>query len=68
MTETSHRPWELPSHPWMLAMHWHDPLFMHWPVPCEALRAAIPPSLAIDTFDGTAWIGVLPFRMTGVRP
>lgn len=68
MSETSHRPWELPSRPWALAMHWHDLLFMHWPVPCDALRASIPPSLVIDTFDGTAWIGVVPFRMTGVRP
>ena len=56
--ETSHRPWKLPSRPWVLAMRWHDLLFMHWPVPCEALRPAIPPSLAIDTFDGTAWIGI----------
>jgi uncharacterized protein YqjF (DUF2071 family) len=68
LTETSHRPWELPRRPWVLAMRWHDLLFMHWPVPCAALRASIPPSLVIDTFDGTAWIGVVPFRMTGVRP
>jgi uncharacterized protein len=40
---------------------------MHWPVPYDALRALIPPSLALDTFDGMAWIGVVPFRMTGVR-
>jgi uncharacterized protein len=68
LTEKSHRPWGLPEQPWVLAMHWHDLLFMHWPVPCDALRAFIPPSLAIDTFDGTAWVGVVPFRMTGVRP
>jgi uncharacterized protein len=68
LPETTHRPWELPSRPWMFAMRWHDLLFMHWPVPCQALRASIPPSLLIDTFDDTAWIGVVPFRMTGVRP
>jgi len=67
-TETRHRPWELPRRPWGLAMHWHDLLFIHWPVPYDALRALIPPSLTLDTFDGTAWIGVVPFRMTGVRP
>jgi len=27
----------------------------------------IPPPLAIDTFGGQAWIGVVPFRMEGVR-
>ena len=68
ITETSHRPWELPRRPWMFAMRWHDLLFMHWPVPYAALRPLIPPALALDTFDGAAWIGIVPFRMTGVRP
>jgi uncharacterized protein YqjF (DUF2071 family) len=49
-------------------MRWHDLLFMHWPVPATTLRDWIPPSLMVDTFDGTAWIGVVPFRMSGVRP
>jgi hypothetical protein len=31
------------------------------------VRPRIPPDLSIDTFDGRAWIGVIPFRMTGVR-
>jgi uncharacterized protein len=67
-TETSHRPWELPNRPWVFAMRWHDLLFMHWPVPFDALRPLIPPSLTLDRFDDMAWIGVVPFRMTGVRP
>lgn len=49
-------------------MVWHDLLFMHWPVPVETLRPLIPERLAIDTFEGNAWIGVVPFRMTGVTP
>jgi uncharacterized protein len=68
LTNTAHRPWELPSRPWMFAMRWHDLLFMHWPVPAPALRAAIPPALTLDTYEGTAWIGVVPFRMSSVRP
>jgi uncharacterized protein len=47
---------------------WHDLMFMHWPVPVEQLRPLIPPSLHIDTYDGQAWIGVVPFRMSGIRP
>ena len=31
------------------------------------LRSHIPADLAIDTFDGQAWLGVVPFSMTGVR-
>ncbi len=45
---------------------WHDLLFAHWPVPARALRALVPPSLAIQEFDGTSWVGVVPFRMSGV--
>ncbi len=47
---------------------WHDLLFMHWPVPIESLRPHIPPSLTIDTFDGQAWIAVVPFRMSDIAP
>jgi uncharacterized protein len=51
-----------------LTMEWRDLLFAHWPVPAAALRPLIPPSLDVDTFDGTAWLGIVPFRMTRVRP
>lgn len=68
IAETAHRPWALPARPWALAMQWHVLLFMHWPVRPEALRRYIPPSLEIETFDGAAWLGVVPFQMKGVRP
>ena len=49
-------------------MEWHDLLFMHWPVRAESLRPLIPTSLELDTFDGSAWLGVVPFDMRNVRP
>jgi uncharacterized protein YqjF (DUF2071 family) len=49
-----------------MRMSWHDLLFAHWPVPAELLRPHVPAALPLDTFDGAAWIGVVPFRMTGV--
>ena len=49
-------------------MRWQDLLFMHWPLKEEVLRPLIPPALALDTFDGSAWLGVVPFGMSGVRP
>ena len=49
-------------------MRCHDLLFAHWPVPAHSIRPLIPGVLDIDTFDGSAWIGVVPFRMSGVRP
>ncbi len=48
-------------------MEWRNLLFMHWPVPSESMRPLIPPSLDLETFDGTAWIGLVPFEMTGIR-
>ena len=63
-----HRPWPLPPSPWVMAQTWCDLLFAHWPVPAAALQALLPPTLPLDTFDGQGWLGVVPFRMAGVRP
>jgi len=49
-------------------MNWHDLLFMHWRVDHDSIRQMIPQPLEIDTFDGSAWIGIVPFRMTDVAP
>jgi uncharacterized protein len=68
LSRTEHRPYPMPAGPWVLFMSWHDLLFMHWPVHEEALRSLIPPALHLDTFGGSAWLSVTPFRMTGVRP
>jgi uncharacterized protein len=61
------RPWPAPSASWLIEQKWHDLLFMHWPVPTAVLRPLIPASFEIDTHDGSAWLGVVPFRMSGIR-
>ncbi len=48
-------------------MRWTDLAFLHWPVEPDALRHLVPRELDIDTFDGQAWLGIVPFRMEGVR-
>lgn len=50
-----------------MVQEWHELLFMHWRVDPHQLRPLIPAGLEIDTFDGSAWVGVVPFRMSGVR-
>lgn len=65
---TEHRPYPLPERPWVLRQSWTQLLFAHWPVPSDALRALVPDSLAIDTFDGLAWIALVPFAMRRVAP
>jgi uncharacterized protein YqjF (DUF2071 family) len=57
-----------PSQKWIMKQTWNDLLFAHWPVPVEKLREHVPSSIEIDTFDGYAWIGVVPFWMSNVRP
>lgn len=47
---------------------WHDLLFAHWPVPAESIRHLVPQQLELDLHDGKAWIGVIPFWMSGIRP
>ncbi|MCL4136283.1 UNVERIFIED_CONTAM: hypothetical protein GTU68_013888 [Idotea baltica] len=51
-----------------MKMGWHDLLFMHYRVSVSQLRSLIPAGLEMDTYDGSAWIGIVPFRMTGVSP
>lgn len=64
---TAHRPWPAPSRPWAMAMSWRDLLFLHWPIDPAVLAPLVPPPLRLDTFDGRAWLGVVPFRMAGTR-
>ncbi|HEX8499471.1 MAG TPA: DUF2071 domain-containing protein [Pyrinomonadaceae bacterium] len=52
----------------LMRQWWGKLLFMHWPVAVSALRPLVPPQLSIDTFEGQAWVGVVPFKMWGVRP
>ena len=46
---------------------WGKFLFMHWRLPAERLRAAVPAELELDTYEGEAWIGVLPFTIWNMR-
>lgn len=62
------RSWPLPDKPWIMHQIWNDLLFAHWPISIETLRPLLPAHIPIDTFDGTAWIGVVPFHMSGVAP
>lgn len=68
LTEVAHRPWPMPASAWVMTQTWHDLLFAHWPVDAGALREKVPSEFPLDLFDGTAWLGVVPFHMTNVAP
>jgi hypothetical protein len=67
VTETQHRPWPLPTGPWTLAQSWEDLLFAHWRVDAEQVRRLVPAGLELDEHDGSAWIGITPFVLSGFR-
>lgn len=64
----SDRTWPLPDGAFAIRMTWHDLLFVHWPVEARVLQDFVPSSLQIDTYDGQAWIAIVPFRMSDVAP
>lgn len=61
-------PCRRPHGPAIGYQQWSDLLFVHWRVPIELLRPLIPRELEIDTFNGDAWLGLVPFHMSRVRP
>lgn len=67
-SQIEHRPWPLPDRPWILQQRWLDLLFLHWEVDADAVRSDLPGGLELDTFEGKAWLGIVPFRMEGVAP
>jgi uncharacterized protein YqjF (DUF2071 family) len=68
LEETGHRPWPLPEGAWLQGQTWCDLLFAHWRVPAEQLRRVMPPPLTLHLYeDGSAWLGITPFVLKGLR-
>src|SRR3954451_17936595 len=57
-----------PEQPALMRQDWHHLLFLHWEIPPQELQALISPELTIDTFDGIAYVGLVPFTLSGFRP
>ncbi|KGP92248.1 hypothetical protein N780_01460 [Pontibacillus chungwhensis BH030062] len=53
--------------PWIMKQEWNDLLFIHWPVKVSDLRPHVPDCFEIDTYDGWAWIAIVPFRMANIQ-
>lgn len=47
---------------------WNDLLFLHWEVDAARVQASLPAGLSVDTYDGKAYMGIVPFCMERVRP
>jgi uncharacterized protein YqjF (DUF2071 family) len=66
-SQTAHRPWPVPDEPWVMAQTWDDLLFAHWRVAAEDVAQLVPQGLEVDQHEGSAWVGVTPFVLTGFR-
>ncbi|WP_077624078.1 YqjF family protein [Sediminibacillus massiliensis] len=53
--------------PWVATQKWNDLLFIHWPVPYESIRTQVPDEFEVETYDGQAWLSIVPFYGTSNR-
>lgn len=67
MMRTSQRPRPLPTGHWAMTQRWNDLLMAHWPVSAAAVSALLPDGVQVDTFHGSAWLGVTPCWMDRIR-
>jgi uncharacterized protein YqjF (DUF2071 family) len=51
-----------------LEMGWRHLLFENWPIDPEVMDAHLPDGLDPDTYDGSAWLSIVPFTNVAVRP
>lgn len=68
LREQAHRQTPLPQDAWIMRQGWRELLFAHWPVAVQTLRPLVPAALPLDTFEGEAWVGIVPFQMRDVCP
>ncbi len=52
----------LPGRP-VLQQFWADVTFLHWRVDASVVAPLLPPGIVPDVFDGSSWVGLIPFRM-----
>lgn len=50
-----------------MTQRWNDLLFAHWQAPPGAVGPLLPDGLQVDTFQGSAWLGVVPFWMDRIK-
>jgi uncharacterized protein len=51
----------------VMFQRWIHLLFLHWPLSPDIVQMTLPQGLQADTFEGSAWVGIVPFFMRGVR-
>ena len=67
LRRVGHRPFPLPESRWTLGQTWEQTFWAHWPVPLADVRARVPDELEIEEHEGSAWLGIVFFRVRALR-
>ena len=51
-----------------LRMKWDELTMLHWRYPAKDVQALLPDGLTVETCDGSAWVGLVPFQMRVAIP
>lgn len=46
---------------------WNRLTFLHWAYDPAVIQPLLPEGLTVDEYDGVAWVGLVPFRVDGLR-
>lgn len=57
-------PWDRRA---VLRQRWSELAYFHWPYEPAAVQRLLPAGVRVDTFDGAAWVGLIPFEMRNVQ-
>ena len=49
-----------------MVQQWRDLAYVHWRYDSQVVAELLPEGLEVDTFDGSAWVGLIPFSMRGI--
>jgi len=66
LSRQGHRPWPCPRSQWTWRQSWNELLFLHYRVEKKEISHLVPDGVHVQEFDGTSWIGIVPFRMQSV--
>ena len=53
------------QHP-VMKQQWRDLAYIHWRYDPAVVRELLPEGIEVDTFDGSAWVGLIPFSMRNI--
>ena len=67
LVRTSHKPRPLPAGRWTMTQRWNDLLLAHWPIAAASIESLLPDGLETDTYQGSAWVGAVPFWLDRVK-